>query len=369
MVSAIDSNRKLVIGWLLVVSLTVFMMIVVGGVTRLTHSGLSMVDWKPIMGFIPPIGEMQWQETFDTYKHFPEYQKVNKGMSLDEFKGIFYWEYGHRVLGRSIGMIFFLPFIALLLFKKIEKPYIPRLLGALLLGGLQGLMGWYMVMSGLVDMPRVSHYRLAAHLILALVILAYIFWIILDLRRTEKLEVPGWFRRVCIFLLCVTSLQILYGAFTAGLRAGLGFNTFPLMDGEFLAAAATMMIPFWHNFIENGAMVQFIHRWIGTLLLLLVSFILVYSIAGRLPRKLQWVSAALLGITLTQYLLGVMTLLHYVPVALGSTHQAVACFVLLANVYLVYIVRGTSIGGKAEILPAEPIQADPIQAERSQPEQ
>ncbi len=356
MVSAVDSNRKIVVGWLLLVCLTVFMMIVVGGVTRLTNSGLSMVDWKPIMGFIPPIGELEWQETFDAYKHFPEYQKVNKGMSLDEFKGIFYWEYGHRVLGRSIGMIFFVPFIALLFLKKIEKPYVPRLLGALLLGGLQGLMGWYMVMSGLVDMPRVSHYRLAAHLILALVILAYIFWIILDLRRAERFEVTTWFRRACVLLLCVTSLQILYGAFTAGLRAGLGFNTFPLMDGEFLAAAATMMAPFWHNFIENGAMVQFIHRWIGTFLLLLVSLLLVYAIATRLPRKLQVISAILLGITLTQYLLGVMTLLHYVPVALGSTHQAVACLVLLVNVYLVYVTRAASGEDRAEHLQTEVLQ-------------
>ncbi len=341
-----STDNKVVTGWLVVVCLTILLMIVVGGVTRLTHSGLSMVDWNPVMGFIPPITELQWQETFEVYKQYPEYKKVNKGMNLGEFKGIFYWEYGHRVLGRGIGIIFFLPFMVLLLFGKIERQLVPRLTVALVLGGLQGLMGWYMVMSGLVDMPRVSHYRLAAHLVLALIILSYLYWIILDLRETIKVQVPGSFKLLCLSILGVTSLQIIYGAFTAGLRAGLGFNTFPLMDGQMIATAATMMTPLWVNFFENGAMVQFVHRWIGALLLLLVVMLLALSMVGNLPRRLVVASASLVCLTLVQFLLGVFTLLNYVPIGLASTHQAVACFVLLASIYLVYVVHGSESKNK-----------------------
>lgn len=334
-----STDNKVVTGWLAIVCLTILMMIVVGGVTRLTHSGLSMVDWKPIMGFIPPIGEGEWQDTFEAYKQYPEYKQVNKGMSLSEFKGIFYWEYAHRVLGRSIGIIFFLPFMVLLLMGKIERKLVPKLIVALILGGMQGLMGWYMVMSGLVDMPRVSHYRLAAHLVLALIILSYLYWIILDLRETPKVNVPRGFKLLCMGILGVTSVQIIYGAFTAGLRAGLGFNTYPLMDGELIASAATMMAPFWHNFFENGAMVQFLHRWIGALLLLLVVVLLGLSMLRSLPRRLVVTCGSLAGVTLVQFLVGVFTLLNYVPIMLASAHQAVACLVLLASIFLVYIVH------------------------------
>jgi cytochrome c oxidase assembly protein subunit 15 len=334
-----STDNKVVTGWLAVVCLTIFMMIVVGGVTRLTHSGLSMVDWKPIMGFMPPIGEAEWQDTFEAYKQYPEYKQVNKGMDLSEFKGIFYWEYGHRVLGRSIGIIFFLPFMVLLLMGKIERRLVPKMIVALVLGGMQGLMGWYMVMSGLVDMPRVSHYRLAAHLVLALIILSYLYWIILDLRRTSKVNVSSGFKLLCTTILGVTLLQITYGAFTAGLRAGLGFNTYPLMDGEIMASAATMMAPFWLNLFENGAMVQFLHRWIGALLLLLVVVLLGLSIVGNSPRQLKVACGSLVAITLVQFLLGVFTLLNYVPITLASAHQAVACLVLLVSIFLVYIVQ------------------------------
>ena len=322
----------------MLVCIIIFAMIVVGGVTRLTHSGLSMVEWKPIMGFIPPLNDGQWQETFDAYKQYPEYQKVNKGMSLGEFKNIFYWEYGHRVLGRSIGLVFFIPFILLWLLGKIEKRLVPKLVVALVLGGLQGLMGWYMVMSGLVDMPRVSHYRLAAHLVLALIILSYLFWIILDLLDMQKICVSRWFKYLCFMALGIVSLQILFGAFTAGLRAGLGFNTFPLMDGRFIAEAATMMTPLWLNFLENGAMVQFVHRWLGTLLLLLVIVLFGLAVLSNVPRQLLVISGLLAIVTFAQFMLGVLTLINYVPIALASAHQGVACLVLLASLLLVYSV-------------------------------
>jgi cytochrome c oxidase assembly protein subunit 15 len=343
-----NSANKIVAGWLVLVCVVIFAMIVVGGVTRLTHSGLSMVDWKPLMGVIPPLGEAQWQETFDAYKQYPEYQKVNRGMSLDEFKGIFYWEYGHRVLGRSIGLVFFVPFAILWLLGKIEKSLLPKLVIALVLGGLQGLMGWYMVMSGLVDMPRVSHYRLAAHLMLALVILCYLAWIIFDLWNLEKIKVPHFLRYLSLTILGVASLQILFGAFTAGLRAGLGFNTFPLMNGRLISEAATTMTPMWLNFLQNGVMIQFVHRWLGILLLLLVLLVFGIEVSRGVSRRLIAICGSLTMVTLVQVVLGVLTLINFVPIALASIHQGVACLVLLASLLLVYSVcvpaRGDATG-------------------------
>ncbi len=331
-----DSANRVIVAWLLVVCMTIFAMIVVGGVTRLTHSGLSMVEWEPIVGIIPPIGEQEWNETFEAYKQYPEYQKVNRGMSLDEFKSIFYWEYGHRVLGRVIGIVFFVPFALLWITGRIGKTLRPGLLFALVLGGLQGLMGWYMVKSGLVDMPRVSHYRLAAHLLLALAILSWLWWMILGLLGTTRERTPRYFRGLAHLTLALLVVQITWGAFTAGLRAGLGFNTFPRMNGEWLASAATMMVPFWHNFIENGAMVQFIHRWTGTLLLALAVVLFVEAFRTSLPVKARRVCGWFLLLCLAQYSLGVMTLVHYVPLLLASLHQALAVLLLGTGILMIH---------------------------------
>ena len=222
---------------------------------------------------------------------------------------------------------------------KVENSLKPKLIIALVLGGLQGLMGWYMVMSGLVDIPRVSHYRLAAHLVLALVIMAYLFWLVLDLRNTPRFGVRPFFRRLSVVLLGLVSLQIIYGAFTAGLRAGLGFNTFPLMDGRIMADAATMMTPMWQNFLENGAMVQFVHRWLGALLLLAGAALFGFSISIKLPRSIVVICGTLVSVVFIQFLIGVMTLINSVPILLASAHQAFACVVLLCAVYLVYTVQ------------------------------
>ena len=323
--------------WLASVCVVVFCMIVIGGVTRLTHSGLSMVDWKPILGAIPPIGEDAWQGAFDAYKQYPEYQKVNKGMELSEFKFIYYWEYGHRLLGRIIGLIFFVPLLVLISLKMISRKLVPKLFVAFILGGLQGLLGWYMVKSGLVDMPRVSHFRLAAHLLLAMFLLAYLFWFLLDICQVEKESVSNQIRRWLVIVTVLFGVQVTYGAFVAGLRAGLGFNTFPLMNGSFMAEAATMMSPVWLNFTENGAMVQFIHRWVAVLLFFA-------SIAGFITAKNNsprlfagWL--VLLVVLAAQFSLGVATLLFYVPISLASIHQAVAVVVMLVIVYLLYISK------------------------------
>jgi cytochrome c oxidase assembly protein subunit 15 len=328
-------NRNLII-WLISVCLVIYLMIVVGGVTRLTQSGLSMVDWQPIVGIVPPLNQAEWQATFDAYKLFPEYQKINRGMSLEEFKGIFYWEYGHRVLGRVIGIIYFLPFVVFLMLGRVERRWVPRLWLGLVLGGLQGLMGWYMVKSGLVDIPRVSHYRLAAHLLLAILILGFLFWLILDIAEVKRHEVSSGIEKSAMVLLALLCFQLLFGAFTAGLDAGYGFNTWPLMHGQFLADAAVMIQPFYLNFIENGVMIQFIHRWLGAVLLVGVIGLSVFAI----PRPgLRAPALVLVGVTLLQFVLGVFTLLYSVPVVLGSLHQAVACLMLLSLLYLMYVSR------------------------------
>jgi len=325
--------------WLVIVCLVLVAMIMVGGATRLTHSGLSMVDWKPLSGVIPPITPLEWEAEFNQYKQFPEYQKLNQNMNLEEFKGIFYWEYGHRVLGRFIGLIFFVPFVFFWLTRSVERKYLPRLVGALVLGGSQGLMGWYMVKSGLVDVPRVSHYRLAAHLSLAMLILCYLFWLILDLSSTGREKIAPLLKNLITGFVILLSLQIIYGAFTAGLRAGLGFNTYPLMGQQLLADAATTITPFWVNFFENGAMVQFIHRWLGFMVLLSISAVFFVALSQTRSHRVNQAVAWVLGLVVMQFLLGVLTLINYVPLYLALAHQVFACLVLLGAVYLLYIVR------------------------------
>lgn len=330
-------SNQAVIYWLLIVCFTIFCMIVVGGVTRLTDSGLSMVEWRPLIGIIPPIGEAEWQSVFEAYKHFPQYQTVNQHMDLEAFKSIFYWEYGHRVLGRMIGIIFFLPFIVLLFLKKIPANMIMKLWVGLLLGGLQGLMGWYMVKSGLVDMPRVSHFRLAAHLILALIILAYLTWLILEMWEVVRFrEVSSSFRKVVYVLSLILFIQILYGAFVAGSRAGYGYNTFPLMNGEFMPEIVWQLNPVWLNWVENNAMLQFVHRWMGAAVLLLTTVLGVFALRQKDFVIRLWVSILVLSV-LAQFTLGVFTLLHVVPLGLASLHQAGACIVLIVLVCILYL--------------------------------
>ena len=325
--------------WLVIVCVVIVAMIGVGGATRLTQSGLSMVDWKPISGIVPPLNQEQWMEEFETYKQFPEYQKINRGMSLDEFKTIFYWEYGHRVLGRTIGIIFLVPFVAFWAMGKLGRDLVPWLIGALVLGGLQGLMGWYMVKSGLVDMPRVSHFRLAAHLSLAMLILCYLYWLLLSINGVRRYTTTDALRYGAWAVLGLLTLQIVYGAFVAGLDAGLGFNTWPMMDDSFMAPVAAAMQPFWMNFIENGAMIQFVHRWMGMALMMAVTgyLVLVFMQGETLLRR---ASLVLLAATFVQFCLGVLTLINYVPVGLGVAHQVFACVVLLAAVTNCYLVGG-----------------------------
>ncbi len=323
-------DSKAVAAWLFVCCVLIFAMIVLGGVTRLTHSGLSMVDWDPIMGIVPPVTDDQWQSVFERYKEFPEYQKVNRGMSLAQFKEIFYVEYAHRVLGRLIGIAFLVPFLVFLVLGRITRPMIPRFVGLFVLGGLQGLMGWFMVMSGLVDRPSVSQYRLTAHLLLAVFIYGFMLWSALSLWRGTTPDpggTAGWHR----FGWLVTALVIVMiasGGFVAGTRAGFVYNTFPLMAGAWIPDGVWSLDPGWRNLFENVITVQFVHRALA----LVVALVVVAYWAGSLRRPrgdpARPTAHLMLLVLGVQVALGISTLVYKVPLALGAAHQAGAVALL-----------------------------------------
>lgn len=341
--------RRQIALWLFICSTMVFAILVVGGVTRLTHSGLSIVEWKPIVGIIPPLNQAEWDETFDKYKKTPEYQQVNHQMSLDEFKGIFYWEYWHRVLGRLIGVVFFLPFVYFLLRRKIEPRLTPKLLGIFILGGMQGAMGWYMVKSGLVDDPRVSQYRLVAHLSLAFLIFISMMWVALGLwaeraRRSpnaalRKLQRIGFWLAILVFYMVIT------GGFVAGIRAGKAYNTFPLMNGHVLPPESFMIEPWYLNFFNNMAMVQFDHRLGAWLLAFLVPWFCAKIWSASVSSRVRLVASLLLAALAVQIALGIATLLLAVPVALGAAHQGGSMVVFGILLWLNHELRVARMSG------------------------
>ena len=330
-------TRAAVAAWLLACCALLFAMVVVGGVTRLTHSGLSIVEWQPILGTLPPTNEAQWLETFAKYQLTPEYRKVNHGMSVDEFKSIFWWEYFHRLLGRIIGLVFLLPLLWFWWRGRIDRPLALKLGGIFVLGALQGAMGWYMVKSGLVDDPRVSQYRLTAHLSLALAIYAAMLWTALELFHppARGAAAASPLRNASWLVTALVAYMVVTGGFVAGIRAGLAYNTFPLMDGHVVPPEIFLLEP-WHlNFFNNMATVQFDHRLGAWLLALLVPwFYLKLRRESRHPRA-RLAGHLLLGMLALQIALGIATLLLRVPVALGAAHQggAVLLFTaaLLAN--------------------------------------
>lgn len=328
-------NRRIAV-WLFVCCLMVYAMVILGGVTRLTGSGLSMVEWDPIFGILPPLDETGWDEAFSLYQQSPEYQKINMGMDLEGFKQIYWFEYSHRVLGRTIGTVFLLPFLFFLVKGWIHRPLIPKLLAMFVLGGLQGLLGWYMVKSGLIDNPHVSQYRLTAHLGLAILIYAYMFYVALGLWPGEQRSgsTPAGLRRATTLLTGLVFITILSGGFVAGLKAGYAYNTFPLMDGRLIPEAVFMQTPLWRNFFENIATVQFDHRLLATLVL--VSVIALWTAARRysLPATVNTGLHLMFAAVLLQVGLGISTLLLHVPVALAATHQAGALLLLTIALYV-----------------------------------
>ncbi len=319
--------------WLYVICLMIFAMVLVGGATRLTESGLSITEWKPIHGVIPPLNTEEWQEEFLKYQQIPEYQQINKGMSLEEFKYIFWWEWAHRLLGRIIGVVFFIPFLGFWLAGKVERRWMPHLLALFVLGGLQGAIGWWMVVSGLVDRVDVSQYRLAVHLTLACIILAYAL-LIARLMNPPQLDAPvrtpvKVTAALIVGLLCI---QIFLGGLVAGLNAGLTFNTWPLMDGQLIPDGLLTMSPVWSNLFENVLAVQFQHRVGAYVLLLVVIFHLLQC--RTLTDRLPLVGASLLLVlTIGQAVIGIFTLLLAVPIDLALAHQGMAVILLAASVW------------------------------------
>lgn len=344
MSSSISSNNKHIAIWLLVCCTTIFAMIILGGVTRLTGSGLSMVQWEPIMGVLPPLNQAKWEETFLLYQQFPEYKLKNFAMSLGEFKSIFWFEYSHRLLGRSIGIIFLLPFLFFLVKGKIDKALTPKLITMFVLGGLQGLMGWYMVKSGLVNDPHVSQYRLTAHLALAIVIYAYMFWVALDLlypKVDDKAQSSnrklGQLSLIITVIIFITALS---GGFVAGTRAGFAFNTFPLMNGRLIPVGLFELSPAWRNFFENIVTVQFDHRVMATLLFLLIPAFWWIAVKSHQESHIQTGLHLLLAALALQLTLGISTLLLVVPVGLAAAHQAGAIVLLTASLFVSHQLRG-----------------------------
>ena len=322
--------------WLYGMAAFVLLMVVVGGITRLTESGLSITSWKPISGTIPPLNDAQWQAEFDAYKQIPQYQVINSWMSLDDFKYIFFWEYLHRLLGRVLGVLFAIPFVVFLVQKRFTAQLALPLFGLFVLGGFQGLLGWWMVSSGLTELTSVSQYRLAAHLTAASLLFIALIYVP---RSLEPGRVAGFVSRQhlasAIILLVLIILQIGAGAFVAGLDAGMGYNTWPLMDGAMVPDGLGVMQPLWRNLFENNLTVQFIHRTMAYLITAYVAVLLwqqsrlggFRGVQGWLPR--------LALLVLLQVVLGIMTLLHAVPISLAVGHQALAF--MLAGVTIAYI--------------------------------
>lgn len=327
-------SRGAIAIWLFSVCALIFLMVVVGGVTRLTESGLSIVDWKPISGVVPPLTDQAWQAEFAKYQQFPEYLKVNKGMDIHAFQQIFWWEYGHRLLGRLIGLVFALPFIYFLVRGRVARHLKPHLVMMFVLGGCQGLLGWYMVKSGLVDQPDVSHYRLTAHLGLALAIYSYILWVALGLVIAAKpAPIPSAaLRRLSLLLLGLVCFQILLGGFVAGLNAGFAYNTWPLMGDGFAPDGMLSLQPLYANFLVNIITIQFAHRMVAYVIAVVA--VMLWLQTRKSERRVVRVAGHfMLAAVSLQILLGILTLIYVVPVPLGAAHQGGAVVLLTAAIY------------------------------------
>ena len=336
-------RRRLIAGWLLICCAMIFAMVVLGGVTRLSHAGLSMVEWDPLFGVLPPLGATQWDAVFEEYKRFPEYQSLHHGMTLEDFKSIYWLEYSHRLWGRVIGVAFLLPFLCFWMSGWIDRRLLPRLLGLFILGGLQGLLGWFMVQSGLVDQPDVNPYRLTAHLGLALLIYGYMFRLALGLLtpRGRGALGPGSSarHRFAGALVALIFLTILSGGFVAGLDAGFVYNTFPLMDGRLVPDGLLDLRPPVRNVFENVATVQFEHRLLAVVLICGVVAFWHWrrrnANKGRTSRAVH----GLLAAALIQAGLGIGTLLLVVPMPLAAAHQAGAVALLTMALWVRHELR------------------------------
>jgi cytochrome c oxidase assembly protein subunit 15 len=326
-------NRKVAL-WLLILCALVFAMIILGGVTRLSGAGLSIVDWRPIMGVLPPLSQQDWQQSFEMYQQSPEFAKVNAHMTVGDFKGIFWLEYLHRLLGRLIGFAFLIPFAYFLLRGYIHRRELLKYGLMFILGGLQGVLGWYMVKSGLIDNPRVSQYRLTAHLIAAIAIYAYMLWIALSLLTpSNRAQSHPWFLRTLLVAALILTTMI-SGGFVAGLDAGLIYNTFPKMGAYWIPPDVLALSPLWLNSFENTAAVQFNHRVLATTTFLVIILYWWFARKSDLPARVRPGVNALLHTAVLQVALGISTLLLMVPLVLAAAHQAVAVLLFTVVLYL-----------------------------------
>ena len=337
------ANDRAIGLWLLVCAAMVLAMVVIGGITRLTGSGLSIVEWRPVMGFLPPLSDLAWQRVFDLYRATPQYLEVNAGMSLAEFRAIFWWEYIHRLWGRLIGLVFLIPFLWFLIRGRVRRSLVPRLVLLFLLGGAQGVLGWYMVRSGLVDIPEVSQYRLAAHLSLAFLIYGALVWTGLSLIYPDGAAVADRMtvqsRRLAMLALGLIALTILSGAFVAGTDAGLIYNSFPLMDGALLPPGYfdRPAAPF-----EDHGTIQFHHRVLAICSLVAVAASWWRSRWLALAPRARAVANALMLMVILQVALGITTLLLVVPVPAAATHQAGAVLLFTMALWFIHELRGAT---------------------------
>lgn len=335
-----ERHKRALRSWLGVIAFLVVAMILVGGATRLTDSGLSITEWQPIIGAIPPLSAAHWQDAFEAYQKIPEYTEINRGMSLADFKAIYWWEWAHRFLGRFIGIVFLLPFIVFWVAGYIPRALLPRLMGLFVLGGLQGGLGWYMVKSGLVDRTDVSQYRLTAHFGVALLILGYTIWLLIGLGAARKENLKSRAATyVAASVLLLVFVQLLAGALVAGLDAGMGYNTWPLINGAFIPNGLDEASPWYLNLFENPLTVQFDHRMLGYA-------VVIATVAQALWLALKRDGPVLVGSAVTlavmailQATLGVWTLLLAVPIQLGLAHQAGAIIVFVAALHHLWLAR------------------------------
>jgi heme a synthase len=321
--------------WLVSIAALIALMVLVGGATRLTEAGLSIVEWKPVTGALPPLDQEQWTQAFEAYKKIPQYREMNAGMNLAEFKTIFWWEFGHRLLGRVIGIAYLLPFLWFMWRGFLGADLKRRLWLIFGLGALQGAVGWWMVASGLSQRVEVSHYRLAAHLVLALLIFAAIVWTLRRLADRPPLSVSSRLKITSVALVALTFVQLYLGALVAGLRAGKIYNTWPAIDGRFIPSPSRLFfeVPRWRNLFDNTLTVQFEHRMMAYLLFVLAILHAFDAIRSRAGAAAVNGALWLVAVITLQATLGVLTLLNQVPIDLALAHQAVAIAVLTLAIF------------------------------------
>jgi heme a synthase len=335
----VQKKYQAIIIWLLTGCILIYAMVVIGAITRLTGSGLSITEWKIITGTLPPLSEEAWQKEFDAYKKIPQYQLINAHFELADFKSIYFWEYLHRLMGRLIGIVFLIPFIWFWVKKKFPPDFLKKAITLFVLGAFQGFLGWFMVKSGLSEKVYVSHYRLAIHLVSAFTVFGFTFWYLLDILCLSEKNTHPAIKKTTLLLLGVVVLQIIYGAFVAGLKAGYGYPTWPKMGAEWVPDEITILEPVWKNFVEGIAGVQFIHRYLAYVVVLIVGIVFYQSKKEKASPSIQHIILALVFIVIAQFTLGVLTLVYGVPIPIAALHQTGAFALFTSTLLLLHRVR------------------------------